>query len=76
MHAQGEYPYTSIVTGNTPEAFEMVLRQARSYLEQHRDLSRIISINSWNEWTEGSYLEPDSTHGMGYLDAVRNVFGS
>jgi len=36
---------------------------------------RILNINSWNEWTEGSYLEPDTVHGMKYLEAVRDVFG-
>ncbi|MBI5820822.1 MAG: glycoside hydrolase family 99-like domain-containing protein, partial [Verrucomicrobia bacterium] len=27
-----------------------------------------------NEWTEGSYLEPDTVHGLKYLEAVRDVF--
>ena len=76
MYCQAEYPYTPTLTNNTPELFERCLRQAKSFLEQHRDQPRIISINSWNEWTEGSYLEPDSVHQMGYLNAVRNVFGS
>jgi hypothetical protein len=35
---------------------------------------RIITINSWNEWGEGSYLEPDMINGMGYLDAIKAVF--
>jgi hypothetical protein len=35
----------------------------------------ILNINCWNEWTEGSYLEPDTVHGMKYLEAVREVFG-
>jgi hypothetical protein len=35
---------------------------------------RILNINCWNEWTEGSYLEPDQVHGMKYLEAVRDVF--
>ena len=34
---------------------------------------KIVAINAWNEWTEGSYLEPDVEHGMAYLDALRSV---
>jgi hypothetical protein len=37
---------------------------------------KLISINAWNEWIEGSYLEPDEKYGMGYLEAVKHVFGS
>ena len=32
---------------------------------------QIIMIKSWNEWGEGNYMEPDMTHGTGYLDALR-----
>jgi len=35
---------------------------------------RILNINCWNEWTEGSYLEPDTKNGMKYLEAVQAVF--
>ena len=34
---------------------------------------RILNINCWNEWTEGSYLEPDTVNGYGYLEAIRDV---
>ena len=37
-------------------------------------LSKAMHNPGWNEWTEGSYLEPDQVHGMKYLEAVREVF--
>ncbi len=40
------------------------------------DGPRVLNINCWNEWTEGSYLEPDQVHGMKYLEAVKEVFGT
>ncbi|MGO8902351.1 MAG: glycoside hydrolase family 99-like domain-containing protein [Isosphaeraceae bacterium] len=36
---------------------------------------RVLTVNSWNEWTEGSYIEPDTVHGTKYLEAIRDVFG-
>jgi hypothetical protein len=35
---------------------------------------KLITINSWNEWSEGSYLEPDTRYGMAFLEAVQKVF--
>ena len=39
-----------------------------------KGVPKLITINSWNEWTEGSYLEPDQHFGFGYLEAIRRVF--
>jgi hypothetical protein len=39
--------------------------------------SRAITVASYcfnDEWTEGSYLEPDTVNGLRYLEAVREVF--
>ncbi len=69
------YPYTPVLEGNTPEAFERALRAARAFLAMQAPNDRILTINAWNEWTEGSYLEPDTVHGMRYLEAIRKVFG-
>jgi hypothetical protein len=38
------------------------------------DGPRILNINCWNEWTEGSYLEPDTRNGTAFLEAVKDVF--
>ncbi|MCX6985251.1 MAG: glycoside hydrolase family 99-like domain-containing protein, partial [Lentisphaerae bacterium] len=36
---------------------------------------KIMFINAWNEWTEGSYLEPDKKYGFGYLEALKTILG-
>lgn len=69
------YPFTNTIGDNTPERFRAALALAKQRLLARPDGPRIININCWNEWTEGSYLEPDTVHGMKYLEAVREVFG-
>lgn len=69
------YPWTPILEGNTPAAFEQVLRRAKDWLDSRQDgATRMLMLNAWNEWTEGSYLLPDVAHGTAYLDAVKSVF--
>jgi len=66
------------VVNSTPAEFESVLRRAKDWCDRNtpEGYPKLISINAWNEWIEGSYLEPDEKHGMGYLGAVKHVFGS
>ncbi len=68
------YPFTSTLGGNTPDAFRNALEKARNFLDIHPNTRKTVTINCWNEWTEGSYLEPDTEHGTAYLEAVRDVF--
>jgi len=69
------YPFMAMMSKNTPHEFEAALRAAKQFLDEGRTDPKIVSINAWNEWTEGSYLEPDTVHGMKYLEAIRRVFG-
>ncbi len=69
------YPFTPILTGNTPEAFCSALKAIKVRMDASGMKQKILTINAWNEWTEGSYLEPDQRHGMKYLEAIRDVFG-
>jgi len=68
------YPYTNIISNNTPAAFRKALEMTREQLLSDPTGPRIMNINCWNEWTEGSYLEPDTVSGMAYLEAVKAVF--
>ncbi len=61
------------VVNRSPEAFKEALEKAKLYLEKHPDQAQIITINSWNEWSEGSYLEPDTKRGFKYLEAIKEV---
>lgn len=66
--------HSAVVRDNTPEIFARALRDARDYADRHPDQAPLITINSWNEWTETSYLQPDNVYGYGYLEAVKKVF--
>lgn len=63
-----------ILTDNTPKNFQKGLEMARQYVDSHDLPAPLITINSWNEWTEMSYLLPDDVYGYGYLEAIRNTF--
>jgi hypothetical protein len=68
------YPFMHTIAGNTPERFQQALQATKQRLEKSAG-QHILTINCWNEWTEGSYLEPDTRNKMAYLEAVKNVFG-
>ena len=69
------YPFMNIIGNNTPENFKAALQITKDKLLADPKGPRIMNINCWNEWTEGSYLEPDTVNGMAYLEAVRDIFG-
>ncbi|UCH32997.1 MAG: glycoside hydrolase family 99-like domain-containing protein [Armatimonadota bacterium] len=61
---------------NTPELFEDMCRRAKALLEEREQPPklRMAIIEAWNEFGEGSYIEPTRPYGFGYLDAIRRVF--
>ena len=67
------YPFGNVVVGNTPEQFETAMKLVAERLMRQPQKHKILNINSWNEWTEGSYLEPDQHSGTAYLEAVKKV---
>lgn len=63
--------------GRTPALFRQHLTDAKQFLANQRNASPVrnfVLIEAWNEWGEGSYIEPHQEFGFGYLDAIRDVF--
>ena len=63
-----------IVKNNIPENIQKAMQMAKEYLDCHQEIPPLVTINSWNEWTETSYLQPDNIYGYGYLEAIKSVF--
>ena len=60
-----------IFTGASPEKFSFYLtQQIKRSLEINSDF---LFINAWNEWGEGTYLEPDKKYGFEYLEAIKKA---
>jgi lipopolysaccharide biosynthesis protein len=55
--------------GSTPAKYGKWLRKlsARAIEQASDPDERIVFINAWNEWAEGTYLEPDRHYGYAYL---------
>jgi hypothetical protein len=63
--------------GSTPARYGTWLeRAARGMLDFPEPDRRLVFINAWNEWAEGTYLEPDRHYGAAYLAETRRVLDS
>lgn len=60
-----------IVTGATPAKFGTYFKKQVENAKKFD--SDYIFINAWNEWAEGTYLEPDSRNRLSYLEEIRKV---
>ncbi len=68
------YPFTWITENKNVADFERALRAAKSFFHSAESTGQFISISTWNEWTEGNFLEPSIEDGYASLEAVKRVF--
>jgi hypothetical protein len=59
--------------GRSTEYFKDGLVYLKNWMDKNN--RRIAILEAWNEWGEGSYMEPNSEFGFGDLEAIRDVFG-
>lgn len=71
-YVSANYPMMATMS-STPEEFGEALKVACDFVKNNSLKNQIITINAWNEWTEGSYLEPDMRHGFKYLEAIKEA---
>ncbi len=65
--------HANLFLGSTPQLYEEWLGGsiAKASAARHE----FVLINAWNEWAEGTHLEPDVEHGRAYLEATARAVG-
>ena len=65
--------HPTILVDSTPEVYERWLAETvKAFVPPSSD-ENFVFINAWNEWAEGSHLEPCQKWGRAYLDATRRA---
>lgn len=57
-----------VITGESPDKFKKYVRELINISTEQR--KPYVFLTAWNEWGEGAYLEPDTTYGMQFLEAL------
>jgi lipopolysaccharide biosynthesis protein len=61
-----------VAVGASPGAYRRWLGElARQALERAARTEPLVFVNAWNEWAEGTHLEPDDRYGRAWLEATR-----
>lgn len=63
-----------VFVGSTPQKYGEWLRGACEYVLSHSTgEERLVFVNAWNEWAEGTHLEPDRYYGYAFLAETARV---
>lgn len=60
-----------IIVGGSPQKFEKYMRKLLEISK--RQNKEYVFLMAWNEWGEGSYLEPDTQDKYGYLESIKRI---
>lgn len=86
LSPKGTYPGVFMGWDNSPRIKEKGVYITRPTKEQFKNYlkekiligneiygTEYVFINAWNEWAEGTYLEPDTEMEYSYLEAIKEV---
>jgi hypothetical protein len=68
-------PFSPVIENLTPDYYCEMLRRARGFIAAN-GLRKFVSVEAFNEWLEGSYVEPSTQWGFGFLNAIRDAFAN
>ena len=67
------HPWAPLIRDETPAEFGELLRTWKRYAEP-REVP-LLTVASWNEWTEGHAVAPCDRHGDGMMRQLREIMG-
>lgn len=60
----------------TPDKFARMLKGAKQLMDTDDKIPKILMIEAWNEFGEGSYIEPTKKWGFSYLEKIKTIFAA
>ena len=60
-------------TESSPDQYGRWLRNVIDIRNDRGEEENLVFINAWNDWGEGSHLEPDERFGRAYLEATKSA---
>jgi hypothetical protein len=68
---------SNIYAGANPQEYKKWIASIADYTSNmNNEYEQFVFINAWNEWAEGTHLEPDQKYGMEYLEVTRDAICS
>lgn len=60
-----------LIKGANPESFRAQAEMVLKLVAEKKN--SLVMLKSWNEWGEGNYMEPDTTFGRGFINALKSA---
>ncbi len=64
------FPWRPVVVGNSPAAFGDFIDAALTFNRVTKNAHNLVLVHAWNEWSEGSAVEPSDEHGHAFVHEI------